>query len=179
MMQQGRYGSRLLFNEQIFLGVDLGSDFVSEHECGIDDLYQDFGVKYQNTELLYKIRNFLNPSPVRDKKIFKCPDNLIWIDNVQIKEFWSGIYYHPYHQKINSSNISLYPIVIKDQSLATFWDNRSFAIFSKNTEEIKHIKVLYEAFQAKDVSFLFSFKELANPGFKIVISHLEKLIKNI
>lgn len=181
-MRKG-FNNSILYNDTgEFLGLCLGSDFTSEHEWGINNIAQEF-------RFAYKAKN----------------NNILGADKSTVDKFpENSLHYFTYGQKPVNHYLILDPGMFRqdlvkegmiknelwkldNEEFASAWSWSMFGIRFIGKNNGQYLKELYEAFQNKNVCFLFS-GDLKNPfarsGLCIVIRDRldheveEKLIKN-
>lgn len=165
-MRRGFNNSILKNNTGQFMGICLGADFTSEHEWGIKGIAQMFG--FANT-----IDDMSVFGPKRTT-ITHVPENLhFFVQGVRPKRSYliAASYFSKESFEVSkSTRFELDPP--KGSNLGTAWDGRSFGICTTGKENHKLLAELYEAFQNKDIVFLFSGKmdnPFARAGLCVVI----------
>lgn len=155
------------------LGINLGADFVSEHEWGINGILKDFGVNRgitgidgYTTQSVPKNLIFSSLTINKQKHWILSLINKWWID----EEF-----------KINKDTINNMELTPRGGELNTAWDESSFGILTN--EDGKYIlDRLYAAFVNKDIAIGIAPKQaFRNGGLKFFIrSEMDvNTIKNI
>jgi hypothetical protein len=154
-MRKG-YENGFLSLEGKYVGINLGSDFVAEHEWGIKDITKEFGIDGIGHGL--------------EKRIIKSVSkNLIWkkIDNFEgmILTWYSDGSFENLKREFS-------------KGLFTAWDGSSFAVMSDNPIFINSIREVFEAIQNKDaVIWLGGGGVFQNAGLVIgIASRLPKKI---
>ncbi len=150
-MRKGTSKSGILTHEGVFFGVCLGADFCAEHEHGIDDLRQSFGVNKDSKELGVK-RLQITKMPDDKMTLFSkgdstyllCSQSVAWAKDVE--KFRADFHRHPHELSIYSSE--KYPC-----NMAGAWSSRDFGIHIKGKEGKALLNELFEAFKKNDVAF--------------------------
>lgn len=133
------------------IGVDLGSDHVSEHEWGIKGTQDSFGIQFtDNAKLGLEKRSITKLPPSPDFTLVKKK-------NVAVLYF-RHVGYVPSGKSaeteqadsikhaITQRELTLYD----DHTLATAWDEDSFGVHATDPKQIAALEEIYEAFQRKD-----------------------------
>lgn len=151
--------STIIEHDGKFIGIDLGADYCSEHECGIAGIKSDFnldsskyGVDRRKINRLPNSKAFYNSyAYVRNKtKSF-----ILFTNNRIIKEVKDG--------KENKFYFNL------STNLKALWDENEFALVTKKHH--KEFEELNEAFQKKDIVIgLFGGHVFKNAGLTILIA---------
>lgn len=152
--------SQFLLENGLLLGINLGSDFTSEHEWGIKGIKNLFGI----------------PSGEKDwglvrRQISKVPEppSFGWAkgaekysEGLYLWQTWDG-------KKPDFSKNS--ELRTWRGSLACAWDEKSFGVFSTDQKEIAYLKDIYEAFQKCDGAvFLGGGGPFQNSGLVLAIA---------
>ena len=131
--------SAFLVNEGALIGLNLGADFTSEHEWGINGIKRLFGI----------------PSGDKDfgltrRKITTVPQSPVfgWTKGKMPKS--EGFYlYDSYRNEVpDFSNYS--ELHSWDDKIACAWDENSFGVFATDPKEIAYLKEIFMAFQSGD-----------------------------
>lgn len=131
------YQSKVIVDGGKVIAVSLGSDQCAEHEWGIEGLRQDFGCS-------------VDPLVVglERRKTREAPAHLTWQTDGR-KNGLRGLYC-PQRPWRNDApyppNFNNFPV----GKLCTAWDEKSFAAFSNDKEEIDALLTVYEALQELD-----------------------------
>jgi hypothetical protein len=168
----------------VFIGINLGADYCSEHEWGIEKLKKTFGIPYPKAEY----HKFIDPNtePIKAFGISRrtatiFPENNIifirakdktllvvsnWMYNraeivKKLVEGWPGSVPKNY-QELNLYN----------EKLATAWSESDFGIFADGRENYKHLDELYKAMERKDLAIFIGGKDsvFSNPGLLLCIA---------
>lgn len=158
------------------IAINLGSDACAEHECGIDDLRQDFGIPLK-AERRSGFRGFISGDLVGAdvRTITQVPQELKFFPNLDGYAYlifsssfgWRG------HKAKTAQDLDRMLHARSGEELSTAWSGRDFGIRMKNDTLALGTTVLgqiYEAFKKKDIMFFFGGRSLfANPGLVIAI----------
>ena len=110
--------------EEILVGIDLGSDYCSEHEWGIKDIRKYFGMNDSGYG-------------VNKRKISIIPNNFKWVKTSKFEGFGFSKY---------GCKIEEYPnLHIGSEGVWTGWSDRDFGAFSNKPEIISKLKEIFEA----------------------------------
>jgi hypothetical protein len=151
-------------------GVILGHDFCAEHEWGIDDMLDRFGIPGKPRAI-----------GVNKRRVTVIPEGLTWV-KMGVRE---GILlptafdvWYAGNQKADIGMIywkSLYLAEAKP-GLAAAWDKDSFLVTSTSHKDIKALKEVYHAFMAMDaaVTLLSPTVYVGNNLSLIIISRMSK-----
>jgi len=136
-------------------GFNLGADFVSEHEWGIDKLKRLFGVSNNKNGLFGSVKPVLG---VAARTITTVPEKALHYGEITIekKKYFFLICYNSYVREIEKITVDLikgfelYPF--RDNHIFTAWDEGSFGILV-DEEYKEELSNLYDAFMNKDIVF--------------------------
>jgi hypothetical protein len=131
------YGPKVVVDGGKVIAVSLGSDQCAEHEWGIDKLRRDFNCN--DNPLVVGLER---------RKTRKAPAHLSWQTDNR-KNGLRGMHCpqapwgddSPYPPNFNNFPVG---------KLCTAWDEKSFAAFSNDKEEIDALLTVYEALQSVD-----------------------------
>lgn len=155
------------------VGVSFGSDFCSEHECGIKSIQRSFGIKTDISIYgLGRHRNTLVPGDLR------------WIDNFKTKvetrhnrdlsetrTFESqGFYFrHNIGYELQDTYESR---ELQGSGLRAAWDEKSFAVVSNKESEISALHTIFDAIKGFDAIIMLGAPVIIsdNPGLTIGIA---------
>lgn len=137
-------------------GFNLGADFTSEHEWGIDKLKRVFGVTNTKKKLLGTIAPVLG---VDARTITEKPTDMLHYGEItlQKKKYSFLVCFNSYFTKIEKitadmlKSFEIYPFR-EDRHIFTAWDDGSFGILVDETYK-KELADLYDAFNKKDIVF--------------------------
>jgi len=131
------YKSSVVVMDGEVIAVNLGSDQCAEHEWGINTLRMDFGCN--DDPLVVGLER---------RKIGSVPAHLSWQSdgrNGGMRGMWC-----PERPWRNDKACLPDFANFRVGKLATAWDERSFAAFSSEREEVAALQVVYEALQRGD-----------------------------
>jgi len=146
-MKRG-YGGDFYEDEKgILLGINLGSDFTSEHEHGINGIKNSF-----------KITNDDDILGIEKRMIKICPEEIIYNNDYELNgkhyvlllllEPWSAR--HSFEIISNLLSHELRPIH-SNSDLICAWDSKTFGILVSDRYKVE-LEALYTAFKNKDIS---------------------------
>lgn len=170
-MRRSFQGTQFMFDDNNnFVGVSLGADYCAEHEWGIEELKNMFGLPNNCFEKKIfgiearrnsQVQNLYFSDIPRVGSLLICYRS--WNENITINEL--------YKQWKNQLYFG------QDENLVCTWDSKSFAILVKK-ENKKYLEELYNAFQKKDIAFGLG---KSNPfgGGGLIITIISKLPKNV
>lgn len=125
-MRLGRNAEVIIRGSKV-VAVNLGSDLCAEHEWGIKPLRQYFGCDEKEVGVAAKLTHTV-------------PAGLTWYKG---KDF-EGIFFPGWSGAVPPT---------KETGTWGAWDERSFGVFSRNSNVIKQLLTIYEAILAKDAVF--------------------------
>lgn len=133
-MRRAYHGTEWILNGSEVIGLCLGSDLCAEHEWGVDTLRAMFALQPDKDGIERRI-------------IRKTPDCLTWIEDknvaaIQCKRMWSGP--TKLDDELRSS---------RGSSMVCAWSESAFGIAAYAKTDAERLKVLWDAFTAKDVAF--------------------------
>lgn len=160
-----------------FVGYNLGFDYATEHESGLEGLRNAFGITQQKKNAFMRVASrILDKKPtfgLAARTTKKIPDGISFVEN----EFFSIGY------SVDFVNMDAY---IKDtenklawpgrkEAFVGRWDDSGFLICTKVKE---HYETLKTAFENKDIAFYLGAKGfLSSGGLHIVIaSKIDKAV---
>lgn len=131
-----------LIHEGVLLGVNLGSDFTAEHECGIAPIRKMFGIPIGDKDWGLKRRQIT---------VLPKGNAFGWAHGATAKS--EGFYLWETWRSENGS-----PNFLKNSELSTWgettlagaWDEKSFGVFSSEKIEKTHLREIHTAFCALD-----------------------------
>jgi hypothetical protein len=132
-----------------FQGFNLGADFVSEHEWGIDKIKYIFGIDQPSDKT--------SPLLGADKRtISKFPEKYMHFQEftIQNKKYWALICAHRYdiNNKLGVNSLrsySIYPC-FKEEHIFSAWDESGFAILVDKEYKVE-LKELFDEFKKCNV----------------------------
>lgn len=183
-MRKGR-DTEVIYHEDKLVGINLGADFVSEHEWGIDGIRGILGIEGNmvkaslNSDRISKVKEALSRAKTETpgyfrRKMSKLPEGFAKLyDNLDTKgikleegTFWFLSLYSSYSAAPNEDfwkRVLGYP----SGKLQTAWNDSSFFFATQNKELIERFK---KAFEEKDIAmFLGGGGPFQNAGLKIFI----------
>lgn len=126
------------------IGINLGSDFVAEHEWGTKDLREILGVSEDESILGIERRRMKNPQM----------DGVILVE--ENKNNAGLVVIHPwevkYFAEMGLKKYSDLSFVGEKAELATAWSGRDLGIRVKRPVNIKKLKKIYKAIETKDAA---------------------------
>lgn len=136
-----------LIKDGKFIGVGLGADFTAEHEWGIKDLKNHFGVIIGVESLAQPILRDDKTLGIKRRIINEIPENLCFKEKDGLLAIFCDWWYSKEDKDIfDHSELRMH----KDQKLCAAWDEKSFALVARKSEE-QYMKTLWDAFQCKDI----------------------------
>lgn len=150
-MRQARKNMKWLLGDRgILLGVQLGFDFLVEHECGINELIWSFGMDS-------------SACGVERTRIRSLPENLSRT-SIEETQTFECLFFYPrssehvkeYLQEWRSSIRYLGP---SDDKLLCGWSRSDFGVFDFSPEGKLRIDELFEAFKALDICIEYSSRD--------------------
>lgn len=175
------YNAEILKNENgEFLGINLGADYCSEHEWGIDGIRQSLGVglpKKQNKKLLEK---------VKDKVLFKnvSDDKAFGLRRLLVSDFSKELKFYKWYGKKKKVHYTLglygsdtdlakadYTFYFpSNREISAAWDSREFEI-TVHKENKKYLEELYNSFSNCDIAVgVFGRNAFSNGGLCLLIA---------
>lgn len=166
-MRQGRNNEILKIDGKL-IGVNLGADYVAEHEWGIKGIRFVFGSDVSKPGL-------------EGRQIAKSSNDLRWVDNTQFTSYvknkkvqtsWSGFCFNRESFGHQTPWDRAYP----SGNLITLWDQDSFCALANNADDIASLKEVFEAFSKNDIAiWLGGGGVFQNSGLCIgIASHLSE-----
>lgn len=160
-MRQARDGSFLVSAEGKLIAINLGADFVAEHEWGVQRLKSSFGIPtYQKTDntdagvARRKVRSF--PIEARYSsalQLLKLKDCTVLIFGGygfdKVKDFKTACGAMRVYGEITPEKPKYDG---KPQDFLAAWDESSFGVVAKDEVACKHLETLYEAFKGLDAA---------------------------
>lgn len=144
-MRRARDNEIIIKNNKV-VGINLGADFTSEHEWGINDIKRTFGIDSKKIG-------------IDGRSINKVPETL-YCQEIKIKNkkyyvlallrYALGSWYCPDRTELNEKDMQNFELYPNDKGISTAWDEGSFGILvdEKNKNVVDD---LYKAFQEKDI----------------------------
>ena len=157
-MREATNDYNLIIDNDNFIGIALGYDFCAEHEWGIAELKQRFGIPEITKKTL----------GIKNRSITICIDNLIFKKQTFKKRNFAILYTGTRWKSSNKKdpiphNLENYKesILYHDEynktkdSIKTAWDGGSFGIGVMGEKEVKLLEDLYNAFLNKNIAITF------------------------
>lgn len=135
-MRRAEKSQWLISDKNVFMGINLGSDYCAEHEWGIDNLKSLMGVP-TDTQGIYGIERRRCKSPNTKCLALKMEKNIC---NLIAVSEWQMNYF--LEKDIDKHYQELY--FRGNSEMTTAWDEGSFAIRVKGEDNIKKLKTVYE-----------------------------------
>lgn len=184
-MRKGR-DTEVVEHKGKIVGVNLGADFVSEHEWGIDKIRQKLGIDGNmikaslNSDCISTVKEALTKAKTETpgyfrRKMSKLPERYAKLydnldtDGIKIKEktFWFLSLFSSYSDSDPAEDFWKKLIGYPDDKLQTAWDESSFFFATTDKKLIQRFK---KAFEEKDIAiFLGGGGPFQNGGLKIFI----------
>ncbi len=175
-MRRGSH-NEFIVKDGIFVGINLGWDFTSEHEWGIKGLNQSFGIEGVTNGVMKKRLG------IEARRVAVLPPHFALIEKSEYTYLVSA----KYRSLADSSKkeldrmIEAYWPTEKDKKywkdreevvLQTAWDEGSFGIAVKGKEPRKYLKELFKAFNENDVVITFGHdgNPFSNAGLMLIIA---------
>lgn len=163
------YNSELLYYGDVFAGVNLGADYCTEHECGINDINIAFGIKADAIGIdRYTITN----AP-KESKAYVFTPILTTTKFSDRKMKWIGLYFNTEHYQKSDSKIKEYlpkPYKYTEDEICAAWDSKSFGIVVHNSKKWI-IEELMNAIENKDLTIgVGPSGPFQNGGLKLLIA---------
>jgi hypothetical protein len=155
-MRQGFYDKSFVFDKDVFVGINLGWDFCSEHEWGIKKLKETFRITDKGLGFVAR-------------KISKCSERLTFYNIGDSAYLTCGKYSSV--SADNVENVGMLGDIDIDLGLDCSWDEGSFNVFVKGERNIMLLRELYDAFQERDVVIFLGGNEnpFSGSGLKLCI----------
>ena len=173
-MREATNDYNLIIDNDNFIGIALGYDYCAEHEWGITELKQRFGIPEINKKTL----------GIKNRSITTCIDNLVLKKQTHKKQKFAILYTGtrwkssdtkdpiPHDLKNYKESIIYNVEYYKKQSnechehkdpIKTAWDGGSFGIGVMGEKEVKLLEDLYNAFLNKNIAITFINMMPKNP----------------
>jgi len=169
-----------LMDGDTFVGINLGADFTAEHEWGIRDLREMFGMDSNKKGIDKRSATIYPEGSVFFKKgkkhsVLICDDHISSSYSTHFKDYLNGEKFSKELEKgqIQSLELTIYKPYRDDQepqTLATSWDKGSFGILVTK-DRSDELESLYEAIKKKDVAIWLggSGNPFQNSGLVVII----------
>lgn len=139
-MRRGANNCWLTTDDGVYMGINLGSDFVAEHEWGIDDLKSilDVPKNFDNIYGIERRRCFATDKKTIALKVEKDVYNLLVMREYKLKNFIEK------PVESNCSGISFF----SNDSVVTAWDGESLIVRVKGDDNVEKLKILHQSLLA-------------------------------
>ena len=155
-------GNLYLDENNKFYGINLGADYTAEHECGLKDLQNAFGV------------NSVSITPeifgIEKRKVTIVPENNIVFKDLIVEGIkYTLLLYSPYVSdcfKVTKTKLiqfELNPYRKDELDFYAAWDGRSFGILTPKEKHYNELKELYLALLNKDCAITIYSPKTDNP----------------
>jgi hypothetical protein len=152
--------SKFLVIGDVLVGINLGADLTSEHEWGIKEIKQLFGIPQGEKDF-----------GIKRRKIVKVPSSPIFDWNTGADKGSEGFYLYDTWDGKKPSFANYGELKNYRGSLACAWDEKSFGIFSTDKNEIAYLREIFTAFQSGDGAiFLGGGGMFQNSGLCLAIA---------
>lgn len=151
----------LVKSEDVITGVNLSSDFTAEHEWGIKEIQEAFGIDSR-----------IESYGLAKRKITQLPKGFQLIDNHSgtvmkgghIGGF--GYFHYDLFKSGYASELHFYK-----ETLRAAWDESSFAVISEDPEQIAALQTIHDAFASLDIIIMLGGQKfIENAGLVIGIA---------
>ncbi len=174
-MKKGRNASFIQTPDETFLGINLGSDWVSEHEWGIEKLREYFKMKDLKDDSAVGLERRKVQQTVDPELAFHI------VDDDRGVGFWFHKYCdrrHPEHKNYCDQVKPGELFISSGEVLGTAWSESDFGMIANNEESVRKINKIKDAFQTANIVLGFYAGEfLANAGLAIMLA--DKLPKDL
>lgn len=159
----------LVLNDAVIVGVSFGSDFVSEHEWGIAGIKRAFGILGADERHKFVHVKTQPVFGLERRKTQQVPRGLYWHEGKGVAGFalWPS-YDGKQRDPQETREISFYGAT----TLAAAWDKNTFAVLSRDEEEQRQLRKLYNALMSLDAVIFLGRAETPfdNPGLCVAIA---------
>lgn len=158
-MRRGTFDRKWIMDGDTFIGVSLGSDYCAEHEWGIKDIREDFGVRKSVIE-----KRLLGLKSV-EVQLYGIDVRMIHKNRLSF--FNQGDTYVLGYTNGNPEYLKSLFKTEKEylertlEGLVGLWDGRSFAVISKDKEKMEALR---DAFEAKDIAIFMGASDVFSNG---------------
>ena len=160
--------AKFIYNEnKECVGIDLGADFVAEHEFGIKGIKEMFGIsefkpKQVSKNFIGKIQDFFNENKyepvfgIEKRAITKLPLEKLSIRKVQRnkKTYYTLItdIYNSYTKNLPMElNMNYFCAKVNEEDVGTVWDGRCGFGIIVDKEHKKDLELIVKAFNNLDI----------------------------
>lgn len=176
-MRRG-YKNEVIRKNGKVIGINLGADFTSEHEWGIDGIKRVFKIDSKKIGIDGRTVNeipdslYCNVVKIKNKKFYV----------LVLLHYALGSWCYPNKTELTADdicNFELYPSYFDRECINTAWDESSFGILVDESNK-NVVEDLYEAFKKKDIVIGISPSGVfQNGGLKILVkSEIAKEVVN-
>lgn len=168
-MRSGLINNRFILENEDFIGINLGFDYISEHEYGIDKILEDFNaIEIEN--------NYDDKIDFKETSLYRvnsCPDKFI-LRKISIKRKTWYMFLYSAWLSVDTNKKSIKPgrdlTPWRDSELFTAWADGSFGIMTPAKHKNRLIELM-KAFQDEDVIIgLGKNQSFKNGGLKLIIN---------
>lgn len=164
MFPQVGYDSNFLVDEGQVVGIDLGADCTAEHESGTGVLRESLGIGVQQTKPVpgFLARIFNRREKIRGvpaRQMTKLPADYTFIEKEGESYLSLGAGPHLL-QKLQQSQ--------EGRPLVAAWSCSGIGILARGADSQARLRVIHEAFQAKDIALL-SLEKFLMRGLGLVL----------
>jgi hypothetical protein len=155
-MRRGNQNCWLEQDGKVF-GVNLGSDFTSEHEWGIKELNERLGVESEAPKKNF-LGNLLGKNEERlgiEKRRIRKPnmDNVVWVEDgdeavLMVIDQW--LVKRMLGKKVGEFDGELK--FYRDETMATAWSGNDLGVHVRGKENVEHLRRIYNAIQNKEAA---------------------------
>lgn len=169
------YNNEVIKKNGKIVGINLGADFTSEHEWGIDGIKRSFGIDSKKIGIDGRSINTVPETLYRQEVKIHNKKYYVLI----LLRYALGSWYCPDRTQLIDKDIQSFELNPNDKGISTAWDESSFGILvDENNKNV--VEDLYEAFKNKDIVIGVSPSGVfQNGGLKILVkSEIEKEVVN-
>jgi len=168
-MRRATHDTQFVIEDDKFVGINLGWDFVSEHEWGISRLLSDFGIPKEPTTSCFGF----------DARTTQCQsDNLCYLENGDDTFLVNTFNYNAYKGESFTAD-DLERMIGRsygkpEHGLCCAWDGQSFGIRTNNDEGRDMLKLLHMAFKNNNIAIFLGGRggnPFSNSGLMLIIAN--------
>lgn len=174
-MRRGLFNRKWIADGYNLIGISLGSDYCAEHECGISEMRDAFGVRKSVIE-----KKFLGLTTVEKtlygieiRTIHKNKVSFFEKDGVCLLGYTSG---NPEYLKSLIKADTSQQLDNTEEGFMGLWNSRSFAILSKDNSKMKTMR---DAFDRLDIALFVGKSEVFDNGSGLNICIVSKMPKQV
>ena len=195
-MRRATYDYSILTDEDVFVGISLGADATSEHEWGIKEMRETFGIPESSKKTM----------GIKSRTISKCPENLLfkrdknsavlWVAYIdwypenkirkelpdEIKNFKDQIKWSQEYRKRRLEKHKEGDYISEEKDpLVTAWDGSTFGVAVVGETEADWLEFLYEQFKKKNIAIAMMNLNPGNPfsNNSLTLAILDRLPKEV